>query len=614
MTWQPQWDWKVEYDSTEITGDVHSVQIVRLENAISRATVTLNDRLGKTYIGTLDVLDDLKVSLKYAHEASYTAVFGGKIEDLTPTIDSTRGALCTATAYGYGRALRNTHCNENFGAESQNPTKDTPEEIWDELVASFINKSLGSADDTGYAITDTYIAAIAAPTIQFIHSPYRPCIHIVNEVCAIYQAHRAGSASVHWFVDPSKNLFINTIGAHEDSAQWPNYWGGSQAASTLEQGVDFTEYSFSKRVRSKDFANRVILCTDLRKPGYDDWCEDAATKGLWQVIQNCAITDDSTNHVVGSDCLVMTVNASTTGIMRYPSTPTPPSTPALAWDLTSFHVTQTSTENPLALKLYARRTGHSSSSAAVRLHTDAANYYWVVLYNTASSVAMMPTADTFYLINLPIYHEGTKDSAAEWVAVGSPDWADINWIDIWMINNYAGANPFLMDDLHFSGKLIREAYNSTSITANDEHQVIIKMASACDDAMKGATDTTGRAARLAYAELLTRQKQPVVGTVKTSGLVTILPGQLVHVHADKTSSGTFRVDGDFRAKRITHDISEEGFTTTLELTDDVVNTFTKSPSEVASILLQAIYSDPEAQSLKSSGIDLLTARLSVDYP
>lgn len=607
MTWKAQWDWKVEYDSTEITADVKSVQVVRLENAVSRATVTVNDYLGKTYIGALDVLDDLAISLKYADDSSYTAVFGGNIEDLAPTLDADKGALCTATAYGYGRALRNTHVNENYGVESQNTSIDTPEEIWDDIVDSFVNKSLGGAGNTGYALTKTYIASLSNPTIQFIHCPYRPSIQVLNEVCAIYQAYRAGSASVHWFVDPSKNLFINTIGAHEDSAQWPNYWGGSQAASTLEQGVDFTSYSFSKRVRSKDYANRVILCTDLRKPGYDHWTEDAATKGLWNAVQNVTITDDSTNHIVGSDCLVFTADASSLAIARYPAAG------SLGWDLTSFYTSDVSTENPLSYRMYARRTGHASSTVMVQMHTDATNYYYVTLYNTASYTAMMPTADTWYFIDLPIFHEGSKESSAEWLPNNSPDWADINYIDYYFLNNYAGTNPFLLDDMHFHGKLIREAYDSDDITSYDEHQVVIKMSTACDDEMTGASDDTGRAARLAYAELLTRKKIPRVGTVTTPGLVTIQPGQLVHIHADKTSSGTFRIDADFRAKRITHNLNEAGFTTTLELTDDVVNTFTKSPSEVASVLLQAIYADPEAQSLKSSGIDLFAARLSVDY-
>jgi len=219
----------------------------------------------------------------------------------------------------------------------------------------------------------------------------------------------------------------------------------------------------------------------------------------------------------------------------------------------------------------------------------------------------MPNAGEWYQLDFPLRGEA-------WDIAGAPDWANIDYIGVYFVNTgYAGANDFWLDDLHLSGKIIREAYNSTDIGTYDEHQKIIKMDSAVDDSMK-ATDDTGTAARLAYAELLTRQSIPIVGEIVTPGIVDVLPGQQIHPHANKQASGSYRIDKDFRIKRILHSFNVAGFTTTSQVTDDLTNTFAKGPSDLASLFSSVMFVDPEAQSLKAMGIDTLVPRLSKDYP
>jgi len=599
-TWKPDPALKVESDSTDISGDSVSVIVWRLENAVSRAKLVANDYQGKNFIANLDAFDNLKVSCRYGSD-SWEKVFDGIIEDVSPTV-STSGQLVFALAYGQGRALRNTHCNVNYGAESENHSLDTPEEIWDDLVDNHINKSFDGTN-TGYAITKTYIAALANPTINFIHNPYRPCIQVINEVAQIYTGYRAGSASVHWFVDPSKNLYINTIGAHEDSGTWPNFWNSTEAASTLVQGTDLLSYSFSKRVHSKDYANLVLLSTDLRKPGYDKWTEDGGA-ALWGTAGHgsTAITDSNAQFVVGSHSARLYCDASQSGRIFYPSGEN------AGWDLTKIG----SEQSVPSVKFYIRRSGSINTTSQIRFFTtDNDNDYFYVTFATLIGTG----AVTWGHYNVPIgpyYKTLQEERVYRWSSSGSPDWSNINGFCIWISVGASGYGEIFLDDLHLTGKILREASDTSEITSYDECQITLSMNSSVDDTLK-ASDDSGTAGRLAYAELLTRVAIPIVGVVQVPGITDILPGQKVHIHADKQSSGAFRVDKNFRCKEIVHTFNTDGFRSTLHLTDDLTNTFAKGPIGYRDLYSKVMFVDPEAQSLKTTGLDPLVPRLAKAY-
>jgi len=108
---------------------------------------------------------------------------------------------------------------------------------------------------------------------------------------------------------------------------------------------------------------------------------------------------------------------------------------------------------------------------------------------------------------------------------------------------------------------------------------------------------------------------PVVGQVVTPLIISpvILPGQLVHCHADKQASGSYRVDSNFRVKEIVHLFTRDGALTTLDLTDDVTNTFAVGYLNMLAMLAKVQHVDPEAQNLKASGVDVKISRLSKDY-
>lgn len=584
---------KIESEGVEITEGISAI-VIRPENAVALAKIIALNKDAATFINLIDAFDNLKVSFRYGSDA-WVKVFDGIVEDTSPILNLGMQNL-VATAYGKGRALRNTKCNTSYGVESENPTIDTPVEIWGDIISNYVEKSFGGAA-TGYTMAESYSGG-AAPSINFMFNPYRSNMDIINHTLLLIQANQAGGVGHHWTVDMSGALLVKpldgTIGV------WTKWWDTDQDGSTLVEGTDFIQYSFSKRVRSKDFANKIILSTDMRKPGYDYWAELAAANNLWTRTGNGAEADDAGNKQVGANSLKLSADANQNVYWHFPNA-------AANWDFTKIG----SGNNPPQIKLYARRTANANHAVVLQLRTtDSTNYFHQMLFNTASDTHLMPVAGDWYHLVFPLIG-GTPDG---WDSFGNPSWSNIDFIAINFVNTgFAGANDFWLDDIHFTGKIIREAYNSTNIAANNEHQKLVRMNSAVDDSMIAATDT-GMAAMLAYAELLRAQTIPTIGTVKLYGIVDMWPGMWVHIHAEKTN-GTFRIDSDFRVKEVQHEFSGlHEFYTSLMLTDDMNNSFAKGPSEMMSIYRNVVFIDPEAQSLKTTGIDPLVPRLSVDYP
>lgn len=664
---------KVEAGTTDISGDSLTVRVLRPENAISRVHLVANDKDGKNYIGNLDVFTVLKVSLRYGSD-SWTQVFEGKVESVGPILDVMKGQTAMAVAYGYGRALRATHCNENFGQESTNSTLDTPTEIWDDLIDNHINLNFDGGA-TGYAITKAKIKTISTPVIQFIMGGYRKNIDVMNEVALVYQAAQAGSAGVHWFVDPSKNLWIDTIANHSvDVANWPTWWRTNAAGSTLEEGRDFVGSNFTKNVQN--FANKIVLTTDLRKPAYDYWTEDSGGSALWAV-NDCAVTDTNAAgmFVVGSHSLQIDMLNINMGHTWYPGGSTLAANAAAGQpDVTVTSATPFSVGQSVRLwdnvPTNENAVIQSIAGAVLTMTGNLTNAYSVANNaicspNAGWDFTKIGSEESIPKLNFYFYkdadfaeltshvgffttHHGLDyyftlfstygDPDNEWIhrsipigpywkssdesrqfrwditAGGVFDWANVNGI-VFLIDGNINADLWI-DDLHITGKIVREAYNSTSITANDEVQKTVQMQTSVNDMLKAADDT-GTAARLAYAELLVAQKTPIVGQVTIPLAEDVLPGQLIHIHSDKQVDGSFRVDSDFRVQQIIHEFAKRAVTI-LDLTDDVVNIFAKghaaSPSANISALAKVMFTDPEAKSLKTTGIDTLVTRLSKDYP
>lgn len=597
--WEDNPEFKLVADGEEFINDkAFSIHLVGTENSVSDVLLVVDDYESGSYEGIFDVFGTVIIYLRYSEE-SWRKAFSGAIKNVSPML-SLQGEILQVAAQGEGRALIKTHCNTSYGVESLNPTKETPKEIWDDLIDNFVNKSYGGAA-TGWNISKTKIANITSPVITHVPSPYESCFDMICKICEIRTAYRSGAASVHWFMDPDKQLFINTIGAHENHASgWPTFWKGTRAASTIAVKEDQILYKFQKRIAH--FANKVLLIAKWRKPGYDSWAEGRAAEwGIKIESGDGWVTDNDEDKVVGNYSLELKAYNGRTNMFW-------PKTEDAGWDFSKVG----SKNDPPFINFYGMR---NLLIVQLALHTDWDNYFYTFL------LPHMSDPNKWYFLSFPIgpFWKNYVVGGTEfwWTKEGDPSWENINFIKFYIHPNPLETKKLLVDDFHFSGNcLVREAYNSTSISSSrHEHQKVVLMKTAVDDTLNALNDS-GLAARLAYAALLRRETEPLVGTIQIPFAPTILPGQLIHVHSAQKANGDYRIDRDFRIKQYIHDINVNLCSTTLNLTSDLKNTFAYGPPTRASLMAEYVgaLGHKEAKHLKGSAMDILTPRLSKDYP
>lgn len=554
----------------------------------------------------MEPLDEIKIYLKADVGDGWTQVFGGHIRQVNPHL-MTDGRVLQLLCKSYGAALEETHCNRDYGLESKNTSIDTVKEIAVDLVDNMINKSLGSASVTGYAITKTKIADIQAATkIKYVNNPYKTNLEALDVVCELATAIAAGSAGPHWIVDNSKNLIVNTIGAHENTTEWPDWWNTNEAGSTLIEGVDFLNRRGLDK--TEEFANNVVLVTDFRRPAYDYWTEDSFGFGNWgnDALEDI-IDDNAPGHVVvGSHSMKFNPDGAVAGYGYIPSTAN------AGWDVTKWGSERTiPTINFYCFKhvLTAANTYLYMSTNTVARKTS---YFYVTFLDWSSE-----PDDTWLHKSIPIgpYWARTEESRRyRWGVAGTPLWTKIDSLEFSI--QLAGEGGYLLiDDLHFKGQIARSARKAASITANNEYQKVLISRNAMDDSCV-TSDDTGFAGRIAYAELLRRLALPTTLTIQVLGKPAMMAGQKAHIHAFKTSGGTFKFNGNMRLMEVQHDADAEGsFVTTATLTSDLTNsTVMSNPDQYAMWQENMFLNSKEAKNIRSgSEVDLLIPILQKDY-
>ena len=125
-------------------------------------------------------------------------------------------------------------------------------------------------------------------------------------------------------------------------------------------------------------------------------------------------------------------------------------------------------------------------------------------------------------------------------------------------------------------------------------------------------------ARMAYSELLRMQKTSLVGRITTVSMIPdLMPGQWLHIHAKKEADASFSINKDMRVTKITQNIGAQGYSSTIDLTDDLTNTRARTAYEDRNKLVAANrpdYQDRQATSVKAGNIDINIVPLTEDYP
>jgi hypothetical protein len=582
---------------TFTNAEVASAEIILIENGFDTATITVNDYQSKLYPATVTVNTAQQIDVKDASEVAWTTISKGVVRIPNLPLPGDIEALilkCDGAGYGFG----DTVCAEEYGAQSKHPTLDTVVEILTDanygLVPKFVNKVVGSATNSGFAYT-TSIEAITG-SIPYQYYPYKPNSKCLDDLCDLVTAIKAGSAGPHWRVGTDDTLYVKLITT--SVAGWSKYYGGSAAESTLEQGIDFTDGNFEHMGPE---ANYIIYYGSWRRPSNGDfWTENNAAS--WTGT-DCTVADDTS----AGDYKVNTASVAFTRThvvnipqMAYPST--------LDWNL-DLSSAKFKEHNIPSLNVWLKRSG-VANGGWIDLVDGAGNYF---RHNFSAEV---PDANRWCHISVPV-GDYSNSAAVNWTKSGAADWADIHYISV--VGGTANGETLWIDGLHFGdASVCRIAKNTTSIAADKLKVKLITDDIGKDDTLTSGTPGTtdlGLMAQMAYAELLRLQKTSIVGTVTVPMIKDALPGEWFHIHAKKTLSGSFQIDKDFRATKITHKINAD-LTSTLELTDDLTNSHSRPAYESPNKFWASIrpeFQDRQASSVKARDVDIRIAPLEEDY-
>ena len=626
MTW-----YKVTIDGTDYEEEFVSVQVTGRESGVASANLIADNKAGAFWTDTVDVFDDISIQMRAVTHAtpqggSLQSLFTGTVREVKPYASS-EGFYTRIACKGLGAALEETHCKDTFGYTSIQPTLNTIEEIIEDLVDNSINKSYSSANNTGYAITKTYIPTIdAGLSIPFFNAPYQTCRGVVDLLCTLDTAYRAGAtAGPHWFVDSSGNLRVKTIGTQQadgggGGGDWGIYYGGGADSTDakLYEDEDFYEYTLTKP--TDQYANSVVLAFDLRRPAWDYWTTDAVANNLWgdvDVTQADDATGGGAGEVpVGNDCLKATCDAAALSYLYYPSTED------AGWDTSTWG----SKANPPSINFYFQINNKVLNAYLALFTTDHDEDAYVIDISAPGAMAV----DTWYHFSFPVgpywatkaesqLNRWSNGDAGAAIAAGAPDWTDINGI-AFIFAETAADGIIWIDDLHFSGKCIREAVALGGETdpdphPNNQYQHTILSRTPLDDTAV-ASDDSGLAGQICYGELLRRVTPPRTFTCTVPFKPLLKPGEYFEVYAGKTGAGSYKLNGvDFRVTQYTHFCTQQNRPqTSLVMNDDVKNSFPLGPLDARAVLNEyLLVNNSKATDMQGGDVDLLIPHLRKTY-
>lgn len=589
--------------STTYTNDqAFLVTLRHPENNIASAVLQINDYKNKNYESVFNAFDKVDIYLRYGTDA-WTKMMRGRVCHMAPNL-TMEGEVLEVGLWGNGEGLWRTRCDTSYGSESENPTIFHPADILDDICDNYVEKQFNTVSSAVWTLNITKIEDVLdATALRFLDGRYADNFTLVNTVSAIATAYAVENAvkGPHWMVDSSDNLYWKTLDSDSADSAWMEFYKDTQAASTLTVAEDMIEVGFKQHMT--EYANHIILASNFRMPAYEAWCENVAVDWDHTAV-NMEVDAQVTPKIVGTHSIRAYTPNTNGGFFWYPASVD------LNVDLTYCGSTHTIP----TLNFYARRSD-TVASFQIFLHTAVNDYFsW-----SRTLKDDLVNAGTWYHISLPIgeYYQNQTGTVDVWTKVNNADWADIDYINFGF-DSADNDHYVYVDDLHFSGKIIREARDTSEITTYHDQQKLILNDTAIDDTLHTGTPGTtdiGTVARLAYAELLRRATLPLTGMIKIPLAIDFLPGQKTRINACVKQDGTYRIDENFRAIEVIHRFSTEGATTTLNLTNDLTNCHAKGVPTQASLLAEYVgaLEHKEAKNLKGSGLDPLIPRLTEDY-
>jgi hypothetical protein len=591
-----------------VIDSVQTGKIVRNENGFDIADFMVSDDKSTLYPTKIAGGSLVTCEMKDGSEAAWTTVFNGVIRFCYVRMSELGWNLelkCDGAGYGFGE----TAVGEEFGTESRNPTLDKISEILTDanhgVIPKWVNSILGSATSSGYGYTYANVEDIAG-SMRYVYFPFKPCNKALADVCDLLQAIKGANAGCHWIVGTDDKFRLKTVGS--DQAGWDDYYGGSQAASTLEEGVDHMSYSFEDLTKE---ANYVLYHAQFRKPADGDkWTEETPFTTYWQHTNaTLSAVNGAGFFKVGTVALEATPDVGVEGLWYYPQAG------GAGWNLEVIG----GKYNVQSLNFFMRINSDIEAPINVVLYKDATNYFLYDLVQDLSDKDGALIPDQYFHISIPIgpyAKTGIGQRQKIWQETGTPSWTLINSIRFRAKSKAGVTGGVYLDGLHFAGWVLRAAKEAGIGTTNKLKVKVVTDEVDKDDSGNVADDS-GVVAQLAKAELYRCKTTPLVGEIRVPYLYDLLPGQLLHIHAKKTASGTFNIDRDMRAVRVEHDFdSVNGFTDRIAVTSDVINSYPRMAwTNMNRVLADARpeSQDRQATSLKMREIDITQTIVETEY-
>lgn len=382
-------------------------------------------------------------------------------------------------------------------------------------------------------------------------------------------------------------------------ADWHKYYGGADntAGQATINPSDVLHYNFEKMSPE---ANFVVYYGNWRRPSNGDAWTNAGCNSIWVGINgsgfNTQLSEDTTNHIVGTSSLKATctaVGGAQSGIYI-------PNGKQAAWDFSGF-----TDFNVPTMNFYIRAHG-TISNISVGVYNIASDGSTIDAYGTSNLSTDVTEYDKWYHFSLPLgpyYNTPERFQTFKWYGTGTLDWSAIDAIQFWWT---AGQNSYVnLDGFYFGDAAVcRVAYNSDKPGGVVKERLIVDNIGK-DDSLK-ASDDSGLMAKMAYAELLRLQSDALVGTLQTPMIKDALPGQLLD------SQGT-----PFRITQIVQSAdASTGFLSTFHVTDDVLNGRARARYEDINkqfANLRPAWQDRNSSSQLAGSVDWRIARLAKDY-
>jgi len=601
--------------------DATAFNVIRRENGWDTATVVVENTDSKNYSSKVSADDPITIEVKDASEAAWTTLSAqGIITAANPHISNSSLLQLKVDGAGYGLARMNVAAE--YGSDSAYATRnlDTILEILtnaaEGIIPEYLNDILNTGVASGYSYTNTIEDVAGA--IRYIYFPYKPVDKCINDLCELLQAIKGTNAGPHWIVKVDNTIILSTIGSHHAAAitdGWTTYYGGSQAAATVVQGLDFTNATFKELGKE---ANYVLYYGRLKKPSSEAWTEaNAASWGKVETIGtgDSAIADDNAagDFVIGNYSVQCTTESGAGGgtLFYYPSTLD------LNLDITKIGGPY---EIP-TVSFYVKKDANIGATAGA---TPLLYFYTTNLNNYYDATIGGYCSDRFTQATLPIGpyagYVPYNSSDIYWGTFGNPDWANIDAIGFGFMNTGAAQGVAHIDGLYINGRVVRVARQTAAFSAADPCKMkIITDDVGKDDLLRSGTPGTtdqGTIALLAKAEYLRCSTTPLVGSFTTEMIKDLWPGMLLHVHGEKKADGTFNVDCDMRVQLIEHQMSGLGYNSKISVTSDVVNSHARSAYNALNRVLadaRPEFQDRQATSIKMREIDIFIDRLIENY-